>query len=532
MEKVRAKRRSVSQLIGEKGEDIFRIWGTDNHLIPQKTERDYGIDFFCQVMKPIGSSSEEITGAVIGTQVRSIMGKSRPRVLVDKTDIESALRLSVPYCLIGIDTDNQQVHHLFLDERLLEEFYSFICSQKKTMTLRLDRFEFGPEAFKASLGKACSPATQSRLGLIKVKLKIASDIPGADLKIYQTPRSGLAIVDVPWITQIFKFSADRRESVATMVFEEGQISKSVISQFPIRETFDPVKAIVDGPIVFRGAFEEEVELYVRHKGKLKTAAFVLRRLEDERAYVSESGLILVISDARLDGGVYKHFMDLRITATNSISLNKLSKTLAFLKLLNPGAVLNEVGREGIPIEHWPGLHRIGSFLSAIEKVYKFLDLNISEVFLADLQDEEFGKTITLLESLIDGIKIQQIMPGFVLGPAAGIPPNNDLWRRAAFRIPIVANLKNRAVETWVEGTGDVYVCEEPSVICGFRATSQKSWTCLLRETRYQVGPNPEVWVSKNWPAIPLFKEKPEVTWTFRSGIEHPLEGDIKPLFDD
>lgn len=532
MEKVRAKRRSVSQRIGEKGEGIFRIWGTDNHLIPQKTERDYGIDFFCQVMKSVGSSSEEITGAVIGTQVRSITGKSRPRVLVDKTDIESALRLSVPYCLIGIDTDDQHVHHLFLDEPLLEEFYSFICSKNETMSLRLDRFEFGPEAFKTSLARACSPATQSRLKLIKVKLKITSDIPGADLKIYQTPSTGLVIVDVPWITQIFKLPADRREAAATMVFEEGKFPKSIMSQFPIKETFGPVKSLVDGPILFRGAFEEEVELYVRHQDKQKTATFALRRIGDERAYVSESGLILVISDARLDGGVHKHFMALRITASNAVSLSNSSKTLGFLELLNPGAVINEIGREGIPIEHWPDLHRIGPFVSAIEKAYKFLDLNLSEVFLTDLQDEEFGKTITLLESLIDGIEIQQIMPGFVLGPAAGTPPKNELWRRAAFRIPIVANLKKRAVETWVEGTGDVYVCEEPSVICGFRATSQESWTCLLRETRYQIGSHPEVWVSKNWPAIPLFKEKPEVTWTFGSGIEYPLEGDIRPLVDD
>ena len=152
--------------------------------------------------------------------------------------------------------------------------------------------------------------------------------------------------------------------------------------------------------------------------------------------------------------------------------------------------------------------------------------------MVDLQDEEFGKTITLLESLIDGIKIQQIMPGFVLGPAAGSPPQNELWRRAAFRIPIAANLKNRGVETWVEGTGYVYVYEEPSVICGFRAANQKSWTCFLRETRYQIGPNPEVWVSKNWPAIPLFREKPAEIWTFGGGIEHPLEGDIRPLFED
>lgn len=529
MAKNRAKRRSLSQRIGEKGESLFATWALDNSLVPQKLEKDYGIDFFCQVMKPISGSSEELTGAILAVQVRSVMGKARRRVKVDRTDVESALRLSVPYCLIGVDVDAPKIYHLFLDETLIREFHPFLESCQKTMSLRLVRFNSTEAEFKGSLFRMTAPATQSRIGVVKAQLKLSSDLPGASLKILQSSGPSSALVEVPWITQVFQVEPNHREQVAKMVFEEGHCPSSTFPGLSFKESLKTVSPLVDGPIILGGIFEREVELLVRLRKVQKKENFLLRRFDDERAYVHRSGLLLIVSDPRLDEGLYKHFMSIRIVPSSDISLGELAQSSEFFKLLQPGAVINEVGREGIPVENWPGLERVGKFLIGIEKVYQHLQIDLSEAFLNDLQVDEFGKTITLMELLIDGIGLERFAPGFLLGPPAGKAPDPKLWRKVAFRVPILANLKERGVEVWVEGIGYVYLFGKRKLICGFRIAEQKGWTCLVRDQRFEKGPYPELLIYEDWPPITLFRENPDEALSFKVPIQNALKGQLWPI---
>jgi len=529
MSKTRSKLRTVGQLIGEQGENLFRVWATDNHLVPQKVERDYGIDFFCQVMEPTDIETEESTGLLIGVQVRSVAGKSRPRVALDKTDAVSALRLSIPYCLVAVDTVKRQTYYRFLDEDLLREFHSFIESGAKTKSFRLSGFETGVKSFADSLRVICTPAAQTRLKIIRAALRIEAHLPGAELQLFQTRSGGVALVDVPWLTQVFRIDPAKKEEISSRIFEYNSFPIREVSVLPVKNAFNSIKPLVDGPIVFKGAIEKQVDLFVKNGDETVTDTFSLRRIEDERAYVHSSGLILTVSDARLHDGFYTHFMGLRISKDKSDTLDRSSKALTFLELLKPGSIINEVGKEGIPVEHWPGLERIGPFVTAIQKVYGYLKLPISDVFLSDLQSDEFGLTITLIELMINHVNLEKIMPGFLLGPAAGLPPRDNFWFPANFRVPILANLKDKGVEIWVEGKGDVYVHDSENVICGFRISKQKRWECLLRDTRLEKdNSHPEVIVYENWPAIPLLVGKDmSKGWSFEGGIHHSLKGEIK-----
>lgn len=528
MSKTRSKLRTVGQLIGEKGEALFRVWATDSHLVPQKVERDYGIDFFCQVMEPVDMETEESTGLLIGVQVRSVAGKSRPRVVFDKADAVSALRLSIPYCLVAVDTERQQIYYKFLDERLLREFHSFIDSDAKTKSYRLSSFNTGAEGFTDSLHTICTPAAQIRLKISRTALKIEADVSGADLKVLQTRSGGIALVDVPWLTQVFQIDPAKKEEISSRIFEHDSFPIREVSGLPIKKAFESIKPLVDGPIVFRGAVEKQIDLFVRNGEETRTDSFCLRRVEDERAYVHSSGLILTISDARLHNGFYTHFMGLRISKDKNDPLGRSSRTLSFLELLKPGSVINEVGREGILVDHWAGLENIGPFVTAIQKVCSCLNLPITDVFLSDMQSRDFGLTITLIELMINQVKLEDIMPGFLLGPAAGEPPKDEFWVPVDFRIPIIANLKGKGVEIWVEGKGNVYVHDSENVICGFRITRQEKWGCVLRDTRFVKDIYPEVIVYENWPAIPLLAGKGlSKGWSFQGGIQHPLDGEIR-----
>jgi len=529
--KKRGKRRSEGQRIGEIGESVFCIWATKNLLVPQKAKPDYGIDFFCQVMNPVTRSVEECTGAVIATQVRGITGNARRRIVMDRTDVESALRSDTPYCLIAVDTSLQKVYHLFLDETLLREFHSFLEENSETKSIPLNRFSTGSEDFRKSLMSVATPAYQNRIRLVKTELNISSDIPGTKIRIIQSSRSNSAVVSVPWITQIFEIEPDKREEIFTIVFEDGSFPLVDTRRLKLRESLATVQPLVDGPIFIRGTFEQEVELFVRLKQTYRTEPFLLRRLDDKRAYIHRSGLILIVSDRRLDDvdGLYKHFMEIKITRSFAISLGKSSDMLEFLRTLSQGAIINEVGKSGIPVESWSGLERVGPFVVAVQKVYDHLGINLSDVFLADVQDEEFGKTITLIEYLLDGMGIERIMPGFLLGPAAGHPPDPDRWVDVGFRIPILVNLGQRGIEIWVKGTGHVYLHEKEKLICGFRIDKQEGWSCSLNETRFNKGPNPEVVVYEDWPTIPLFRNNPDKGWSFKGPIQNPLFGEIWPI---
>ena len=49
----RGKRLSRSNIIGEKGELLFRDWALEHQLAANKATIDIGIDFFCQVAEPV-----------------------------------------------------------------------------------------------------------------------------------------------------------------------------------------------------------------------------------------------------------------------------------------------------------------------------------------------------------------------------------------------------------------------------------------------------------------------------------------------
>jgi hypothetical protein len=134
----RGKRRTHSQRIGEIGESIFKTWATENAPSPQKVDQDYGVDFFSQVLSPIAHKGEELIGAILGAQVRSVEGGSRPRIKLNKTDIENAMRVQVPFCFFAVDTQKKEVSWLFLDEQLIRGFWAFLQGKQKTMTLRVN----------------------------------------------------------------------------------------------------------------------------------------------------------------------------------------------------------------------------------------------------------------------------------------------------------------------------------------------------------------------------------------------------------
>lgn len=72
--------------IGDEGEDAFRWFARRHGMLPTKLERDYGVDFICQVAGERGQTgARPVLGALAGFSVRST---TRPdeRITVTRKD--------------------------------------------------------------------------------------------------------------------------------------------------------------------------------------------------------------------------------------------------------------------------------------------------------------------------------------------------------------------------------------------------------------------------------------------------------------
>lgn len=529
-----AKRRTRSQRIGEKGEALYRAWAIDVGLTSQKVEQDYGVDFFSQVLKDIGKGIEEVTGMVLAVQVRSVEGNTRKRIKLDRADAENAVRLNIPYCLVAIDVSHGTIHHRFLDETFLRELHEFLCSDHQYLTIRVSSFVSGNDKFRTDLAQASEQGRQYRLRVLKTELKIASDIPGATLHVMQQSGFGVATIHLPWITQAFSIDSETQAKATEFVFDRGRLPPFDHPEIGIRKVFKEVADVTSGPVLLQGFFEEERILFVENDGKSYTAPFRLRHVGDERAYVAESGLVLVISGPRVIKGLHSHQLSIRITKTNATPLFKCTTSREFLTNLQPGSVLNEVGREGIPISNWPNLDKIGPAVDAIFAINASLSIDLEDVLLGDITDEEFGRSISLLHALTAGIGVERFLPGFLAGPGREQPYDESNWRRAGFRIPIALNLRNNGIIVWITGRGSVYVTSDPPLICGFRAEHQDTWQIDIKDSRLPVGPAPVAWVTTDWPGIPVMPSE-EI---FREGlvvkgsVSNPVGGEVWILDTD
>lgn len=246
------KRRSRGQRIGRKGEGIFIEWATDRCLSSNKVDEDYGVDFFCQVLRSgERHGSEETTGAILAVQVRATEGESHPRVKLDRCDAGDLLRQTHATCLVGIHVKNRAVRFRFIEEKFINELYAFLASPNRTSSVRLDKMESDVSVFDQILAYYSRPGAQQRLLVYKTEQRIAAVIPGSSLSIQQGATGGLAVVDLPWLGSALQVDPAQRETVRMLAFERGE-SPHELPGVWLKPELLPVLDIADGVALVRG----------------------------------------------------------------------------------------------------------------------------------------------------------------------------------------------------------------------------------------------------------------------------------------
>jgi hypothetical protein len=332
----RGKRRSLAQRIGNKGEKHFALWATDRGLSPNKVEDDYGVDYLCQVLRPVRkSSSEEAAGTVFAAQVKATNGKKRPRVTLNREDAVNLLRQANATALIAVGPEEPYVRFLFLDETFIDRLREFLTCANRSISIRLEEMNSDVAEFDQKLAYLSRPGTQHRLKIYKVQRDLAALIPGSTLSIQQFPSGGIAVVDVPWLPSALHIEPGAREKVRKLVFEEGKLPGG-LAGISLRPALLQVHDLVDGPVLLQGGIEQDVELTAHSGDTDAKATFHARRLSDETAYTHPAGLSFIISDRRKHQNRWVHEFQIRVF-NGERSLGEAKDLVSFLRLLRPGA---------------------------------------------------------------------------------------------------------------------------------------------------------------------------------------------------
>jgi len=404
----RGKYRSLAQRIGSKGEKLFALWSEDRGLSSTKVDADYGADFWCQVLRPVGNRlAEEATGAIVAVQVKATEGTRRPRVKLDRVDAENLLRQTHATMLIAVQPAVSSVHFAFIDEALIDRLNHFLASEARTHSIRLDELKTDGAEFDRSLRYFTRPGTQHRLRIYKAERAIVAAVPGSSVSVHQLAKGGLAVVDVPWFGSALEIDPSEREAVRTQVFEQGRLPHDLQGIW-LKHALLQAADLIDGETLVQGVVEAHAELVVQHAGQQASAIFDLRRIADERAYTHAVGLSFVVSDPRRKGGHWVHELQSRVFLGRK-SLGEAGDILPFLRLLRPGATLSFDGKQFGRIERIDtAIVKLGPAVEALEKIAGLINLDLNEFHLSDFGVEEFAYSVDFLDAFLLQKKPRQI----------------------------------------------------------------------------------------------------------------------------
>ncbi len=524
----RGKRLSRSNVIGKQGELAFAQWALNHQLSANKADTDIGVDFFCQVMSPVaGSESIEGTGPILGAQVKTVAEEKKPRLKLNRIDATDLLRQMQATCLFGLRLSDNSIHFQFLTREFIDRLLAFLETSDDEFSIAYDSMSDDGPLFQRLLRKYTNPFEQLQLRTHLIKRRITRAISGADLAIESTDEHTVCHIYVPWASSAFTVEPPAREKVRLKVLREGTIDleEHGVKLHPI--ILDALKETQSSQLKLMGVAAEKIKVSINWQNKHATEQFERHAYGSEVAYVHRAGLRLTTNTERNktpDGYVHATESEL-FRPLNPATLS--GRTLLFFRLFKPGAVLSFQSDWHVPLSAFgDALEHIGDAVDSIPDLCESLGLPLTQVALADINDEEFARTSWFLETLLlKGVPLGQMVNGFIVGPAADLPVEQVPTSPIFISAPLVLNWKDTGLVIWVECDGDGFFYE--GLLCGLRLDQQRSWK-IEKTERYQKSVYPELWIAKDWPAVQIGSGMSGTqNWTLDPEKAIPLEASIR-----
>jgi hypothetical protein len=526
----RGKRLSPSNIIGKKGELEFAQWALDHQLSANKAEIDIGVDFFCQVMTSVaGSESMEGTGPILGAQVKTVEDEEKPRLKLDRIDVTDLLRQTQATCLFGVRLSDKSVHFQFLTKEFVDRLLTFLDTEASEFSIPYASMSDDLVLFRKLLRKYSNPFEQLQLRIHFIQRRVTKAIPGANLAVESTDKTTVCQVFVPWASSAFTVDSSAREEVRLNVLRGGTIdpNRDGVALHPV--ILEALKETQSSRLKLGVARPQRVRVGIRWQDRHATEPFELCVYESEIAYVHRSGLRLTSNtnpEKTQDG--YFHAMESEVfRPLNPAALS--GRALNFFRLFKPGAILSLRQDWDLPLSSFGNsLEGIGDAVDSIPDLCRALGLALSHVALADINDEEFARTTWFLEALLlKGVSLGELANGFIVGPAADLPLEQVPTAPISLSLPIALNWKETGIVIWTECDGEGFLHE--GLLCGVRIKQQKSWR-IEKASRYEKSVYPELWITKDWPAVPIGSEVSGTrNWTFDPAKTLPCEAVVRKV---
>lgn len=417
------KKQSKSQNIGEQGEDIFRCFASQIGLIPNKIERDYGIDFLCQIPENLSSNYPKIVKfSVIGAIVRTSNAK-KPHRSLKKDDIDSMLRADFPIVVILIGLKKKEVYYRFLDAELLKELHETLRCGKRQFILRPRSMNKDNNEFKKSLYVITRNENQQKLRLLFTQLRLHEIIGKAKLTFIYQENGNVVLVEVDDLTQIFDKSKREYLSIRQTYLTGSYTSGIVIPEKAIKENF--IRALDDFSrvtIISSHKTYKQMPLILKQASNVVSeCAFKHEYFGDEHSLHHKGGLTLVFSDVRFNKfGDHYHRLETIIDPTQNEPLRTYSDLLDFIKncTANTKMYFGDEAKKGINVNEWPNLIQISHAVKTIGIIYKKLQLSNPKFSLSDILKKKFSRCYGFLDIILNNEN--KIFGGIML-----VPENTD-----------------------------------------------------------------------------------------------------------
>ena len=423
-------------------------------MVPTKVSNDYGIDFICQVVKPLPSDAQDIRPIIIGAVVKSSGKKSnRPRAQLQNDDIELALKSEFPLLFVLVDLLNDEVYLRFFDMELLTVFHDTFSKGKHSFLLTPRIMFSGAENFQEALNCIGTPEYQQRLRIKAVEFSLNSIIGNARLQIRSDGRGGLAILELPCLENLFlpEDRAQVREVILTSRYD-----------FPLRLPFTRFQDSIIGEIrrfasklaiIAPIPTEGYKTIYIMKHGRIKAGCvFNSRSAGDEVSFHHQSGLSIIISESR-EGADGLHYHHTRVSYGDDSSghLFEHPEIIAFIKECDEDTeiCLGKPSKQGIPINHFSELLHLRLAVTDTEIIYKELDIPNPVFKFHHFLDEKIQRSFGLLSYPFNSNRDEDIWPGFVTTPEE----TSIDWVRATIFCPLFVALPEGASVVQIEFLG-------------------------------------------------------------------------------
>ena len=530
----RGKRFSRSNIIGEKGELLFRDWALDHQLVANKATTDIGIDFFCQAAQAVvGSASLEAMGPILGAQVKTAGEGENARLTLNRIDATDLLRQTQATCIFGIRLSDKSVRFQFLDRSFIDHLVDFLEGNNKQLTISYKSLSDDTSLFLRLLNRYTNPFEQNQLRIHLIQQRLKSGIPGSQLSIESTDEETLSKVSVPWFTSAFSIDPKAMKEARLKFLREGDfdpVQEGVELHPAIGEAFRTTRS---SNAEVHGTSTVRVRVKARFQGASAVESFDYREFLTEKTFVHRSGLriTMVRATVQLADGHHHHPMEYEVFRPNSPT-PVTGSALVFFRLFRPGATIELQPGWEAPLETFgSSLTSIGAAVDAWPDLCNALKLELRHLSLGDLLDEEFSRTAWLLEALlIREFPLGALANGFLVGPAADHPLDEVPTEPAIASVPICLNWRDVGIVIWLECEADVFLWEE--CICGIRLKEHSSWR-IEKTQRFEKSIYPEMWFRKDWPAVPLREGLGGVfNWNYDGVSRHPFEAVVRRIGTD